>query len=454
MGDGGDAPVPAGYEFQRVLGSGGFGEVVLARQVALDRLVAVKRIHSVALADQDNLARFRREARLLAGLACPSVVHVYDLIVGPRQAYLVMEFVPGQPLSQLLERGPLPATTALVVLADVAEALAAGASQGIVHRDVKPHNVFVLPDGRAKLGDFGLARAVSDPGVFRTSLGTTSGTPAYFPPELGTGEGEPDERSDAYSFGVMAYETLTGRRPYEDVDAIALITAHWMRDPPDPRTILPGLPAKGASALLAGMTKDPARRPSPLEQVRRLQAVPPGSWPTVHRVAAPPEVQRSAPTVLTASPGSALPPPTSPSRVAGAGRRLPVLLALTLAAVSLLVVGVLRLAGEGVRDSLSVEAVRLTTEPVNAVLQCPRGNLRLIAVFTTNGRAGTFDIRWSAPGSEELPDRAVRVDDGQTEVVTQLELTITGRRPLRGAARVVVVGVGEVGDETRVTYRC
>src|SRR3954447_10869223 len=127
--------VPEGYEPVRVLGSGGFGEVVLARHRALSRMVAVKRIHAVSLADPDSVARFRREARLLASLHCPSIVGVHDLIVTADGAHLVMEFVPGQPLSDIVARGPVPAAEALPVLRDVADALGAAAERGIVHRD-------------------------------------------------------------------------------------------------------------------------------------------------------------------------------------------------------------------------------------------------------------------------------------------------------------------------------
>ena len=164
-------PLPAGYELVHVLGSGGFGEVVLARQTSLNRLVAIKRIHAYALAEADALERFRREARVLAALDHRAIVRVYDFRRDSADATLIMEYVDGDTLSEHIERGSLPASAALTILRDVAEALHTAAAEGVVHRDVKPDNVFVLRSWRAKLGDFGLARIVSDPSVFRTAGG-------------------------------------------------------------------------------------------------------------------------------------------------------------------------------------------------------------------------------------------------------------------------------------------
>ena len=172
-------PVPQGYEYVRRLGAGGFGEVFLARHVTVGRLVAIKRILPRALSDADNVERFRREARVLAATDSPAVVRVFDLSTQDGSLYLVMEYVPGNTLTDLIDGEPLPAADGLRILADVAEALREMASHGLVHRDVKPGNVLVLPDGHAKLADFGLARAIADTSAFRTAGGTPSGTPAY-----------------------------------------------------------------------------------------------------------------------------------------------------------------------------------------------------------------------------------------------------------------------------------
>ena len=283
----------------RPLGAGGFGEVVLARHRRIGRLVAVKRIHEHALADTEAIDRFRREARVLASTNCPSVVQVYDLQVDEKGAQLVMEYVPGQSLAEMLELGPLAAADALVLLKDVADALAAMAERGIIHRDVKPGNVFVLPDGHAKLGDFGLARALTDPSAFRTAGGPAMGTPAYFPPEVSQGVSEPDARSDAYSFAVMAYEVLTGGRPFDAPDALSLITAHWHNDPKPAAAVLPGFPDAAWRILSEGLDKDPGKRLLPVTLVSRLAAVPVAAWPAVQRRAA--ALRRSDPTLRQAS---------------------------------------------------------------------------------------------------------------------------------------------------------
>ena len=290
--------LPPGYEFVRPLGAGGFGEVVLARHLMIGRLVAVKRIHDHALADTEALSRFRREARVLAATNCASVVRVYDFLTSDDGAQIVMEYVPGQSLAEMLDLGPVPAAEALVILMDVADALDAMAARGIIHRDVKPGNIFVLPDGHAKLGDFGLARALADPSVFRTAGGPSMGTPAYFPPEVSQGVSEPDARSDAYSFAVLAYELLTGQRPFDAPDALSLITAHWTSDPTPAAEAMAGFPEAAWRVLLRGMDKEPARRPLPVSLTSQLAALPVNQWPAVQRRsredAAP---RRSDPTV-------------------------------------------------------------------------------------------------------------------------------------------------------------
>ena len=204
-----ERPLPPEFEFVRALGAGAFGDVVLARQRSLDRPVAIKRIHRHVLTDADALVRFRREGQVLAGLHDSAIVRVYDFVTNGPDALLVMEFVAGAPFDDVLERRKLSTTDLLTVLDDVARALTVAAAAGVVHRDVKPGNVFVLDSGHAKLGDFGLARVLTDPAVFRTASEAASGTPAYFPPEVSQGA-EPDSRSDAYSFAVMAYEALVG----------------------------------------------------------------------------------------------------------------------------------------------------------------------------------------------------------------------------------------------------
>lgn len=279
-------PVPKGYEFIRLLGAGGHGEVVLARHRALGREVAIKRILARHVSDEQASERFRREAKVLASTSSPTVVKVYDLIREDTAAYLVMEHVMGSSLSEILDGGPVPAADALPILRDVAEALAVMQARGVVHRDVKPGNVFVLTDGSAKLGDFGLARVVNDASIFRTAGPSDLGTPAYFPPEVSQDGAEPDSRSDAYSFAVMAYEVLTGRLPFTAPNPMSMITAHWLREPTEPREHLPGFPDAAWTALRSGLAKDPSLRSSPTDLVDQLAVVPADAWPAVERAVA------------------------------------------------------------------------------------------------------------------------------------------------------------------------
>jgi serine/threonine-protein kinase len=278
-------PLPSGYEFVRHLGAGAYGDVALARHRTLSRQVAIKRILPRHIGDPSALDRFRREAQTLASTQCRSVVKVYDLIREGDTSYLVMEYVPGATLSDHIASGPVPFDVALRILSDVADALAAMAELGIIHRDIKPDNVFVLDDGSAKVGDFGLARMLNDPSIFKTEGPSDRGTPAYFPPEVSQGFNEPDARSDAYSFAVLAYQTLTGQLPHEAPNSIAMMVAHWANEPVPPAERLPGFPPSAAMALMGGLAKDPAARTMPSELVRQLEAVPPKDWPAVARAA-------------------------------------------------------------------------------------------------------------------------------------------------------------------------
>jgi eukaryotic-like serine/threonine-protein kinase len=450
----GHAPVlPAGLEPVRRLGAGAFGEVFLARQTAIGRLVAVKQILPRALADHDNVERFRREARVLAATDCPQVVKVFDLQTGPSGAVLVMEYVPGATLADELELGPLPATDALRALDDVALALRFMSARGIVHRDIKPGNVFLLPDGHAKLGDFGLARALADESAFKTAGGAPAGTPAYFPPEVSQGHAEPDVRSDSYSFAVMAYEALTGSRPFEAPDALALIVAHWERPPKPPEEALPGIPAAASKALLAGLAKDPAQRPLPHELVERLRRIDPGAWPQVVRR------PRSAPAGAVSAPTVRVPHrPSAPAPVSAAGRprspwlsrrRLPGLAALAIAATGL---GVGAMVMSGSDPPLDVTAVDVDVDPDRG--SCPRAAFTFTALIRTNGEPGVVSFRWRRPDGEVLPPRDVEVSSGQSSFRARLDFALRGRAPLEGQAVLEVLSPGDARGQESVRYGC
>lgn len=245
------------YYVRSLIARGGMSTVYLATDRRLDRDVALKVLYPHLAADRGFLRRFESEAKSAARLSHPHVVGVLDQGITDNLAYLVMEYVPGRTLRGLLdERGSLSPRLALALMDAVVEGLAAAHDAGLVHRDVKPENVLLADNGRIKIADFGLARAVST----STNTGTLVGTVAYLAPELVTGGGA-DERSDVYSAGIMLYEMLTGRQPYTGDVPIQVAFAHVHSTVPAPSVLCPGL-AEDLDELVRWCTaRDPEDRP-------------------------------------------------------------------------------------------------------------------------------------------------------------------------------------------------
>ncbi|GAB3248585.1 Stk1 family PASTA domain-containing Ser/Thr kinase [Arthrobacter pigmenti] len=251
------AVVDQRYLVRARLARGGMSTVYLATDQRLERDVALKVMHSHLADDDSFLNRFSQEARSAARLSHPHVVGVFDQGHDGPLVYLVMEYVPGRTLRALMEeRGRLQPRLALAMLDAVVEGLAAAHDAGLVHRDVKPENVLLAEDGRIKVGDFGLARAVST----STNTATLIGTVAYIAPELVTG-GSADERSDIYSVGIMLYEMLTGHHPYTGDIPIQVAFQHVNSEVPAPSSELPGM-AEDLDELVQWCTAgDPEDRP-------------------------------------------------------------------------------------------------------------------------------------------------------------------------------------------------
>ena len=266
------------YATLRLLGSGGMGDVYLARDKILGREVAIKMLRKRYAEDEEFVARFRREARSAAALSHPNVVSVHDLgRSGDGDHYIAMEYVPGGTLKQrLVEGGALRPTAAAAVALQIADALDAAHMYGIVHRDVKPQNVLLTAGGTAKLADFGIAGAASPAAGSRTT--PVVGTPSYMSPEQVSGE-PVGPASDLYSLGVVLYEMLTGEAPYGAGNPAAA-AAKQTNDPPcSPRRLDPGISEEMDSLVVKLLARRPTDRYADAAELardlRRLGGLPP-----------------------------------------------------------------------------------------------------------------------------------------------------------------------------------
>jgi serine/threonine-protein kinase len=246
------------FEIVRELGRGGMGSVFEARDRMLGRRVAVKVVHPELGRDPVLIERFRKEAQALARLNHPNVISVYSLFRAADQYFLVMEYVEGQTLeARLRTEGALPWKESVDLLAGALEGLQHVHEQGILHRDLKPANLFLPAMGGIKVMDFGIAHILGQQRL--TRMGTVVGTLAYMSPEQ-VGGGEIDVRSDIYSMGIVLYEMVTGRVPFQGKSEIELMLAQLQTPPPPPRTFAPSTPEWLEEQILRALAKDPRER--------------------------------------------------------------------------------------------------------------------------------------------------------------------------------------------------
>jgi serine/threonine-protein kinase len=246
------------YELGEVLGRGGMGVVYRARDLALERVVAVKCLPATSADDPVAVARFQREALAAAALTHPNIVTVFDAGLDGVERFIVMECVAGRSLDRVLrESGALEWRSTVSVGRQVASALAAAHQAGIVHRDIKPGNVMLDGTGTVKVLDFGIARLAG--GATLTQTATVLGSAHYLAPELAHGA-EADARSDIYALGCVLYELLTGAPPFAGDQPVAVLAQHMSASPRPPCELVPAVPVEVSELVMRLLAKDPAQR--------------------------------------------------------------------------------------------------------------------------------------------------------------------------------------------------
>ncbi|MHC1766717.1 MAG: WD40 repeat domain-containing serine/threonine protein kinase [Verrucomicrobiia bacterium] len=248
------------YELIERIGQGGMGVVYKARQVSLERDVAVKLLSLAALGNQEALHRFRTEAVTAGSLQHPNIVAVHEVGLAEGQHYLVMDYVPGPTLADMSRKGPLPARQAAQYLRTIAEAVHFAHERGILHRDLKPSNVLIDPNDQPRVTDFGLAKRL-DTGSEFTLSGQVLGSPAFIPPEQASGRwGRVGRRSDVYALGAILYQLLTGRPPFVGEAAADTLRQVLNDEPLGPRLLNPAVPLDLETICLKCLDKEPDRR--------------------------------------------------------------------------------------------------------------------------------------------------------------------------------------------------
>ncbi|MFD9904471.1 protein kinase [Streptomyces sp. NPDC059063] len=310
------------YQLRDLLGEGGMASVHLAYDTVLDRHVAIKTLHTELGREQSFRERFRREAQSVAKLTHTNIVSVFDTgeddLGGATMPYIVMEYVEGKPLGSVLDaairqQGAMPTDQALKITADVLAALEISHEMGLVHRDIKPGNVMMTKRNVVKVMDFGIARAMQSGVTSMTQTGMVVGTPQYLSPEQALGRGV-DARSDLYSVGIMLFQLVTGRLPFEADSPLAIAYAHVQEEPVAPSSINRSLPPAIDALVARALKKNPNER-FPTAEAMRDECL---------RVAqsfqaAAPSIVPGAQTASGAGVGSAVFPPVDSSAPQGAG---------------------------------------------------------------------------------------------------------------------------------------
>ena len=247
------------YEIIEKIGNGGMATVYKATDKVLKRYVAVKILRDEFTTDEEFIKRFEVEAQSAARLTHPNIVSIYDVGVEENLYYIVMELIQGKTLKEIIveERGPLPWKWSVNVAIQIASALEMAHRNNIVHRDIKPHNIIITEDGIAKVTDFGIAKAVSNSTI--TAFGTTIGSVHYFSPEHARG-GYTDAKSDIYSLGVVMYEMVTGKVPFDADTPVSVALKHMQEEPEEPIEVNPNIPVAVNKIIMKALQKDSTLR--------------------------------------------------------------------------------------------------------------------------------------------------------------------------------------------------
>ncbi|MEV5548199.1 protein kinase [Streptomyces sp. NPDC052309] len=310
------------YQLRDLLGEGGMASVHLAYDSVLDRQVAIKTLHTELGREQAFRERFRREAQAVAKLTHTNIVSVFDTgeddLNGMTTPYIVMEYIEGRPLGSVLDEdvrqyGAMPADKALKITADVLAALEISHEMGLVHRDIKPGNVMMTKRGVVKVMDFGIARAMQSGVTSMTQTGMVVGTPQYLSPEQALGRGV-DARSDLYSVGIMLFQLVTGRLPFDADSPLAIAYAHVQEEPVAPSSVNRSLPPAVDALVARALKKNPNER-FPSAEAMRDECLRVAQ--SFH--AAPPSIVPGAHTPSGAGVGSAVFPPVDQSTPAPTG---------------------------------------------------------------------------------------------------------------------------------------
>jgi serine/threonine protein kinase len=255
------------YRIEEELGTGGFATVYRATHLLMRTTVALKMLHPWITRSRPGVVEsLCEEARFTSLIDHPNVVRVSDVTSGGQHTYIVMEFIDGMSLSQVIERQPLRPREVLKIAMHVVAGLQAGLEQGLVHRDIKPGNILVTRSGKAKIVDFGLARnmrrATDDPASDSVLPGEAAGTPTYMAPEQAANFADADFRADIYSLGATLFHAALGVPPFVEADPLNTIYAHIHTPPPRPQDLIHGFPERFGELLLRMLAKNPADRPA------------------------------------------------------------------------------------------------------------------------------------------------------------------------------------------------